>query len=445
MRMFIVTLAVAFAGPAGAEVLQDYVGSATVLTTPGEGLHRVQVPFEAHRAARPDLADLRMFNAKGELLPFAFAATPSKPADERVATDVPLFPIRAAPKATAAGDVSLDVKATASGTLVALRTVPKGAPAGARIVSWVADASAVREPIGAVVVEWKREPGTEIARVALEASDDLREWSPFASGTVANLEEGARSLSQPRVEFAPRTVKYLRLTSSTSGFALTALKVERKLAAALAPLDTVTVGGRRGMRPGEYTYDLQAAVPISRVQLIFSEANAVAPVEIAARNDDREWRQVGSATFYRLTRGGAEVRSPALEISPYPARYWMVRFDPKAGAPAEAPRLEAGFRPREVVFAARGEGPYQLAFGREEAKRADLPLGTLIPDYKRDAEYQLPKAKVAAIGANPPAGWSLAQMLRGERGKKTLLWVVLVGGVAVLGFMAWRLLKSGSE
>ena len=409
MRVFVAALAMVFVASAGAESLDDYRASATVVVTAkGEGLHRVQVPFEAHRAARPDLADLRMFNAKGELLPFAFAGSPTKAPEDRVATDVPLF--------------------------------PKRASANARVVSWVADASAVREPIGAVVVEWKREPGAEISRIALEASDDLREWRSVASGSVASLEEGGRSLSQPRLEFASRPVKYLRVTSSTPGFALTALKVERKQAAAPASLDVVTVGGRRGMKPGEYTYDLQAAVPVSRLQLVFPEANAVAPVEIHARNDDGPWRQVGSATFYRLTRGGAEVRSPPLEIAPVPARYWMVRIEPKAGAPMDAPRLEAGFRPREVVFAARGEGPYQLAFGRDEAKRADLPISTLIPKYERDAEYQLPKAQVVAVGANaPPEGFSLSRMVTGERGRKLLLWVVLVGGVVVLGFMAWRL------
>ncbi len=446
MNRPLAVLAFTLASPAVAESLHDYLGSATVVVTAqGEGLHRVEVPFEVHRAARPDLADVRMFNAKGELLPFAFAQPPSKAPDERVATEVPLFPIRAAPKTNATGDVSLDVKATASGTLVALRTVSKGAPPKERIVSWVADASAVREPIGAVVVEWKREPGTEIARIDLEASDDLREWRQLASGNVASLEQGVRALSQPRVEFAPRTFKYLRVTSSTPGFALTALKVERKQAATAAALDTVTVGGKRGMKPGEYTYDLQAAVPVSRVQLVFSEANAVAPVELSARNDDGAWRPVGLQTFYRLTRDGVEVRSPPLEIPPYPARYWMVQFDAKAGAPTQAPRLEAGFRPREIVFAARGQGPYQLAFGKDEGKRADLPLATLIPKYERDAEYQLPKAQVAAVGANPPVAWSLAQMVSGERGRKTLLWVVLVGGVVVLGWMAWRLSRKSES
>ena len=143
---------------------------------------------------------------------------------------------------------------------------------------------------------------------------------------------------------------------------------------------------------------------------------------------------------HREPISGAEVRSQAVAISPVTGRYWRVRIDPKAGAPADAPRFEAGYQSREVVFASRGEGPYLLAFGNDLAKRADLPLTTLIPGYERDAEYKLPVAKVGAIGMHDiPKGFSLSRIFSADGGKKVLLWAVLIGAVVLLGFMAWRL------
>ena len=80
------------ATPVLAESLADFPASATITVTSGEGLHRVEVPFEVHRAARPDLADVRMFNAKGEALPFAFAGSPPTAAPSKEAIALSLFP-----------------------------------------------------------------------------------------------------------------------------------------------------------------------------------------------------------------------------------------------------------------------------------------------------------------------------------------------------------------
>lgn len=435
--------------PALADSLDDFPASATITVTSRDGLHRVQVPFEAHRAARPDLADLRMFNAAGDALPFAFAGSPAAAAPTTQSTALPLFPVRATPRTTTTtttGDVSLDVRADANGTLISLRSVPgKGAAKPEpRPAAWVADASVTTEPVSAAIIEWTPGAGSEISRVTLESSDDLKTWQPLASGSVLALEQGGQRLSQPRIEFAPRKVKYLRVTSATDGFVLTGLRVERTVAAAGPALLTVVVGGQRGDIPGDYFYDLQAAVPVSRVNVLVAEANAVAPAEIAVRGaDPKDWRTVTRATFYRMTRDGAEARSAAVPVGPVTGRYWRVRIDPKAGLPKDAPRLEAGYVPREIVFASRGDGPYLLAFGNDQAKPANLPLTTLIPGYERDAEYKLPIATVGAIGMHGPApGFSASRFIKGEGGRKTLLWIVLLGGVALLGFMAWRLNKK---
>jgi len=471
MKRIYAAAAVLFAGAALAESLSDYVASATVTVAGGEGLHRLEVPFEVHRVAKADLSDLRMFNARGDALPFAFAGIPAEAPATRELVSLPLFPVhryeRAASRVgsttvSAGDDVSLDVRADKNGTLISLRTKPKAegktpaaVAAAPAVVSWVADASATTQPVGAAVIDWTPGPGTEIVRVSLEASDDLKSWQPLASGSVVALEQEGRKLSQPRLEFPARKVKYVRATSSTPGFVLGGLRIEQQsqVPSAEAAVHAVTVGGRAGARPGEYIYDLQAAIPVSRVQLLLGETNAVAPAAIYAGNDgakdSKTWRQVGGATFYRLSRGGTEVRSPPLAIPATPARYWMVRVDPKAGTPADAPRLEVAYRPRQVVFASRGEGPYQLAFGRDDAKRADLQLETLIPGYERGGEFKLPAAQIGAIGENgPPEQKSLSvasvsrAMMGGEGGRKVVLWIVLVGAVLMLGFMAWRLSRE---
>jgi hypothetical protein len=53
-------------------------------------------------------------------------------------------------------------------------------------------------------------------------------------------------------------------------------------------------------------------------------------------------------------------------------------------------------RATQVIFLARGEGPYSLALGNSSVKTANLPLATLIPDFKPE--------KLAALGKAAGSG-----------------------------------------
>lgn len=442
-RLIPAAIALATIGAAHAQAPDEFRGLATLrVIGSGEGVHRAELPLEAYRHARKDLSDIRVFNGKGEPVPFAFAAPPPAEAPKREAIAVPLFPIRSAPGA-AEGDVSLAVKAAKDGTLIALRS-RAASPKSARTVAWLADASAMREPYSSVLVDWDRKPGLEVARVNVEVGDDLKSWETVATGTVVSLEHEGRKLSQTRLEMAPRKAKYLRITSRTDGFALTGLQLEIVKAAPEPGMHTLTVGGRTLDKPGEFAYDLQAAVPVARLQLLLPEANAVAPVSFLARDDEKsEWRAVTSATFHRLVRGGEEVRSAPISVAPYAARYWLARVDTKAGVIPSPPRLEARWTPATIVFVTRGEGPFRLAFGHATAKAGALPIATLIPGYERGAETKLNEVAVTDPRERSevePFSWAGLWAKVGTQ--KGLLWAVLVGGVLFLAIMAWRIGKA---
>lgn len=442
MRVVVALVAALTALGASAQKVSDFKGVGEIKVT-GEGLHRVELPFEAHRFARGDLSDLRIYNGKGTAMPFAFI-TPTREPGKKVDFPVPLFAIAAAKAGAPAGDVSLDVRAAKDGTLIALRTQPKASPKAPPPAAWVADATAIDEPVDAVILAWERKPGTEVARVFVEASEDLKTWSPLVFGGVVNLEQGGRTLSQPKLEFPARKVKYLRVTPRTEGFVLTGLRVERTGAASAIPTHKVTVGGASFDKRNEFQYDLQAAVPVTQLRLLLAEPNSIAPSIVESRRDeDAEWRVVlASTTFYRMDRDGEEIRSPPVEIPVTSARYWRVKVNPNAGVPGIWPRLEASWIPQELAFVARGEGPFMLAVGNENVSRGDLPLATVIPGYKNGDEKKLALVEVGAVRDVPNLGSWWDKLLRGVEGKKALLWAVLIGGVWILGLMAWRLTKK---
>ena len=92
------------------------------------------------------------------------------------------------------------------------------------------------------------------------------------------------------------------------------------------------------------------------------------------------------------------------------------------------------------MFAARGRGPFVLAFGKYEATSGSLPIETLVPDY---ASKRVVPASVAV--ARTAARVELGGATRLEKPPETkrwVLWGVLLLGALVLGWMAWRLSRD---
>jgi hypothetical protein len=153
---------------------------------------------------------------------------------------------------------------------------------------------------------------------------------------------------------------------------------------------------------------------------------------------------------YRLQRDGATVTSPDLQVPPSADRQWLVRVDPRGGGlGAGGVALELGWIPHELVFAARGEAPFILAFGDSRARPEALPVATVVPGYKKDEELTARRATIGEVTlARPskgflsdPAAWIRAAFESGDA-RTWLLWLVLGAGVLAVAWMALRLLRE---
>jgi hypothetical protein len=193
--------------------------------------------------------------------------------------------------------------------------------------------------------------------------------------------------------------------------------------------------------PGTYEFDLGGTFPVDRVSLVLPEQNTVAPTELFARASPKdEWRALASTVFYRLRQDGGEAVNPALALAG-DYRYWKARVDPKSGGlGTEPPRLSFGWYPGVVVFAARGNGPFELAYGSARAVASALPIETLVPGYdraKRDGA-SFPSARSGALSVEP-SGTALEVPIDAKR---WLLWASLGLAAVVLGWMAFSLSRQ---
>ena len=102
------------------------------------------------------------------------------------------------------------------------------------------------------------------------------------------------------------------------------------------------------------------------------------------------------------------------------------------------PVMQIGWVAQKLVFAARGAAPFQLVYGNASVKPAAFAIESLIPGYKTDAEF---KVKLAALGEQVTLAGS-AQLRAPWDYRKIALWVSLIVGVGLLGWMALRLSRQ---
>ena len=442
-------------GAYGAERPSDFAYGMPISADSRQALYRLELPRAVYRGAvRRDLGDLRVFNDAGEVVPHAFR--PRRGAETRTRAPVALkfFPLYGEDARQLAG-LSLRVERSASGTIIKLDE-RAGEPGGKKLLAYVVDASGLEFPVRALEMDVKSK-AAYVAGVTVEASDDLSAWRTVAAqAPLLSLQHNGASLEQRRVEFAPRKPKYFRISWSgmPQGARLDALRAEPGEASVdVARQWETALGHASAEKPGDYVFDLQGQFPVDRARLELPQQNTVAQVQLFSRaRGDAPWRPVTRAVAYRLRRDAAEITSPDMTIAEDADRYWLVRVDQRGGGlGAGEPRLLVGWLPSEIVWVARGEPPFTLAYGSRTAAPSAYAIESLVPGFRRDADLgaQLASVKEIAPASPKAAQTDTPTVLGGERAleekidwKRWTLWASLVAGVAVLGWMAWRLTKQ---
>lgn len=445
-RIASIFVGAALALAAHAQTPADFAYRRPLATTVDGAFVRVEVPAAVYEGAlRNDLGDVRVFNGDGAPVPLAWLARPAAAREAAAPVSLPMFPLRVERDRADLGDLTLRIRRDAGGTSVDVATRDGAPVAGERIVGYLVDASETASTPTALTVALP-EGANVSTRVRVDGSDDLAAWRTLASGApILAVDFGGRRLSRERVDLAPGPAKYLRITVEPGQPALAIAGVRGELADRLvdpARQSRRIDGAADASSAGSYLFDLGGALPVDRIALDLPDINTVAPAQVFARRSANDaWRLVGSTVFYRLRQqDGSATSNPPWPVPVETARFWKVDIDPRAGGlGGKPPALTAMWVPQSLVFAARGAGPFELAYGSAQAKPAALPIDTLVPGF--DARRTPATFAVATVGEStvPPA---LAALRQPVDVKRWLLWAALGLATLVLGGMAYALSKQ---
>jgi len=202
---------------------------------------------------------------------------------------------------------------------------------------------------------------------------------------------------------------------------------------------------------GEFVYRLDGTLPIERIRFVLPQINTLAPAQLFVRSNDKQpWRRVSNTVLYRLASQGGESLSPDIDLGGEMISEMQLKLDTRAGGVGDKPlQVKIAVKPQQLVFLARGNGPFALVWGLAGANASALPLSTLVPAYRYQNGLPGNQASLATDEQNPipvRAGNNADnEPIDPALMHKWILWGVLVAGAVLLLLMAMKLMRSGEN
>ena len=158
------------------------------------------------------------------------------------------------------------------------------------------------------------------------------------------------------------------------------------------------------------------------------------PLRISARSDPTlPWKLLASTVVYRQPLPGGQGVNPPQSLPDMPIAQLRTEAGNGVPLPAGGLRLTAELAPLQVLFLAKGKGPYTVAAGRAGTAHAAAELEQLIPGPAMvpDIVPLRPVKQLRAVLPGAPQLWAASLMSEQWALRGPVFWAALVAALAV--------------
>ena len=424
----------------------DFAHGLYITPAPGRPAQQFALPDRVYQGVtRTDLGDLRVFNSGNVAVPHALCAAAALAPEGVRQESLGVFPVNPGARRLDGGNrVAVQ---TPNGTLVSIVEAPVHGIAASG-GGYVMDATAIRDPLRALHLQWFTEDGASEAQVRVESSEDLGQWSTVvATAALLRVTADGRALDLSRIELPLRPYKYLRLTRGDgSQVRITSAAGEIVVPARPAEPFWFTAASSPDAAADEFRFDTGRRAPVESARVRLPIPNMILQVALDSRTStEAPWQPRWSGE----SRSVETVNVPAVHFAAVTDPHWRLRVLRGAESLGDRrPRLELGYHPAQLRFLAQGPEPFVLAYGSARVPPAQRPdCGTLLgpmPDIE-----QASLIGTAVVVAAPDTAFGGAAALtpppKPTPVRQVVLWIVLVLGTAVVVGMAVALLRRLRE
>lgn len=446
MRLDVRWMALAFCLPlavARAGTTSDYAYAFSLQTPVSAEAYRVVLTPEVYASVNPSAAlrDLVVVNAADHPVPFG-ELPPSPPMRHDFSLAARLLPV---PVNVATHD-GVQIERSTSGGIVISQ--PPNNPAPQHTRQWLVDAGR------AVTLDHLELDAATLrqdfqAHVAVDASNDLRQWTPLSGDVGVTRVHGesdqVEQLSLPLSGSMAGRYYRIRLIDGDVDWS-----DDHAPSVQLVGSYTDAVADRlsqlqwlqatnTGSNGNDYDYTLPASLPLEAVKVQLPAANTAARVHLQLPQGEgaSSWFDVARLDLVRAAGKDGETRS---QFAPRSVQHLRLHSETPLAA---APVLSIGWLPPQYFFMAEGAGPYRLLAGSYASRRGEYPVAEawdrLRAKYGEDwtppttvLGSRVDEVGVAALSApKVPYDWT-----------RPLLWGVLVVGALAVAGMALSLLRQ---
>jgi hypothetical protein len=406
----------------GAFSSADFAGTIS-LTGKGGAILAWEIPETVYRRLeRPDLGDIRVFDAEGIMVPFTIRkmeAAPLTPPPERVpffvwqGSDADGFPH------------NQDIELNSEGTVITIKNY-KGSSASP---IYLLDCSSFPEPPDSLSLKMRGAAEFFNTLTTIHYSTDLANWTLFERKQTLSYygESGANrdSLKLPSSAF-----RYLLLGFSLPAPELLYAEARFKAQAQKKPGRDMLIAGERSPDKRKVTYTIDGYFPLICADWLLPQPDSVQVMVKNRLRSNEDWNYTGSMTIFRYSAGDDVRKNSPLETNSS-APYWELEAG-GSQAFAFVPDMLISYEIRELVFLARGQGPWKAAYGN----------GLCPPDSTLD---------IAGLSAFERAGLTGEKTYepgrrRSQGGMRNYgefaLWAILILAALVLSFLAFSIAKN---
>lgn len=433
-------------GQAHAATLEknDFAFGFQVTVDGDDAVYSLPLPVDVYAGSvAPNLEDVRVFNGAGKIVPheFRYAAPVVKPVLRTV--EIPYYPL-SSERGAADEDISLEIRRSINGEIIGVER--KGGSIQLPARSYLLDMAEAGPAPLTLRLEWQSNDTGFMLPVEVEESADLIEWKQLKKATLADLEFMDMKLRHREIVLLDNPERYVRLIFGPGGKAvqLSGVKAVTGEEPELAKRSWLSLPLQE--LADEENLILQAElgglIPVDRLQLQFPQANTLLHAQISTKTANAPWQVRAEALFYELLENGIVLQNDPVSLSR--ENVSRIRLEPlenSTAAPNNTFKLQVGFIPHDLVFIARGGGPYVLAYGNGAMKTGgseddNSDVHGLAGEEKRsivanaDVGEKIILGGEARLAAATSAPW-----------QNMALWLVLILGAGILIVLTWSVLK----
>jgi hypothetical protein len=282
--------------------------------------------------------------------------------------------------------------------------------------------------------------------VAVYASDDLKGWSKVNTAVLVSLARGPENVVKNIVPFSGKyKYLYLEWPLGKDGVELGDVYAE-----GFETIEKTEIRWNRltaAAADNGYEFAGNGFFPVDRLKLALPQENIVVKAVVFSRPDKKaEWQERYQGVFYRLKKDLQELTHEPITLPRTEDRWWRVVIQDGPEAVGDGPlALELGYIPDEIVFMARGRGPYTLAYGNSRVGPNRNTIEDFFARWEGQEKTELIRRAVLEAEKTLAGPAALKSPLLPLDWKGWLIWAAFAAVLAVLALMVKSLIHEMNQ